>query len=218
MNHSIVMPDKPGSRAASTAQHSRSYSAREGSSMIAFENDQRVQVVDFCYPDEGEDEEAPVVRDSWTDAPLYEKCQRRLASIPSERDTTALILSKRLTVLQAALAEAVTRQDYDAICKFAMKAKGTAERLAAEERRYNAPGVRETFGDLLLIDDADRTKVVIQFSTQPDLETRKWVRICGFAAEGDGVTFSRRRTFRRGANVALEQGRICVNRIEGSRV
>ena len=186
--------------------------------MIAFENDQRVQVVDFCYPDDGEEEGAPVVRDSWTDAPLYEKCKKRLASIPSERDTTALILSKRLTILQAALAEAVARQDYDAISKFAMKAKGTSDRLAAEERRYNAPGVREIYGDLLLLDDADRAKVVIQFSTPPDLETRKWVRICGFSAEGDGVTFSRRRTFKRGENVALAQGRICVNRIEGSRV
>ena len=185
--------------------------------MIAFENDQRVQVVDFCYPDDGEEEEPAAVRDTWTDAPIYEKCKKRLASIPSERDTTVLILSKRLTILQAALAEAVARQDYDAICKFAMKAKGTAERLAAEERRYNAPGVRETFGDLLLIDDAERTKVVIQFSTPPDLEMRKWVRICGFSADGDGVTFSRRRTFRRGANIALDQGRICVNRIVEGR-
>ena len=185
--------------------------------MIAFENDQRVQVVDFCYPDDGEEEDTPVVRDSWTDAPLYEKCKKRLASIPSERDTTVLILSKRLTILQAAIAEAVARQDFDTLCKLALKAKGTSDRLAAEERRYNAPGVRETFGDLLLIDDADRAKVVIQFSTQPDLETRKWVRICGFAAEGDGVTFSRRRTFRRGVNVALEQGRICVNRIVEGR-
>ena len=186
--------------------------------MIAFENDQRVQVVDFCYPDDGEEEDAPVVRDSWTDAPLYEKCKKRLASIPSERDTTALILSKRLTILQAALAEAVSRQDYETLLRLAVKAKGTAERLAEEERRYNAPGLREVHGDLLLLDDPDRAKVVIQFSTPPDLETSRWVRICGFRAEGDGVTFSRRRTFKRGENVALAQGRICVNRIEGSRV
>ena len=33
--------------------------------------------------------------------------------------------------------------------------------------------MRETFGDLLLIDDAERTKVVIQFSMQPDADTRK---------------------------------------------
>ena len=186
--------------------------------MIAFDNDERVLVVDFCYPDDGEEEEPVAVRDTWTAVPLYEKCQQRLASIPSERDTTALILSKRLTVLQAALAEAVARQDFDTLLRLALKAKGTAERLAEEEQRYHAPGLREAYGDLLLIDDADRAKVVLQFSTPPDADTRRWVRICGFSADGDGVTFSRRRTFKRGENVALAQGRICVNRIEGSRV
>ena len=186
--------------------------------MIAFDNHERVQVVDFCYPDDGEEEEPVAVRDTWTDAPLYEKCQRRLASIPSERDSSIPILSKRLTVLQSALAEAVARMDYNTLLKLTLKAKGTAERLAEEEQRYNAPGVREIHGNLLLIDDADRAKVVIQFSMPPDADTRRWVRICGFSADGDGVTFSRRRTFKRGENVALAQGRICVNRIEGSRV
>ena len=44
--------------------------------------------------------------------------------------------------------------------------------------------------------------------------TRRWLQICGFFSGGDGgVTYWRKRTFRRGENIALDNARHCVGKI-----
>ena len=42
-------------------------------------------------------------------------------------------------------------------------------------------------------------------------------KICGFFGRGDGATFWRRRTFRRGENIALDRARHCVEHIVEKR-
>ena len=73
-----------------------------------FENDACVPTVDFQYPEDG-DAEPVVTRDRWTDAPLYEKCQRRFASVSRDPDLLFPMLEMRLTVLREAITEAVKR-------------------------------------------------------------------------------------------------------------
>jgi hypothetical protein len=74
-----------------------------------FENDACVPTVDFEYPEDG-DAEPVVTRDRWTDAPLYEKCQRRFAEVPHDPDLLFPMLEMRLTVLRDAIREANARQ------------------------------------------------------------------------------------------------------------
>jgi len=45
--------------------------------------------------------------------------------------------------------------------------------------------------------------VVVHFAKAVDRGTRRWMQMCGFHGSGDGATFWRRRTFRRGENMGL---------------
>ena len=171
-----------------------------------------VPTTQFQYPDDGESEKS-VVRDQWRSEPLYRKCQRRFAPVASGDVMTMPLLDKRLDVLQFALREAVEQMDVGVICRLADKLRGTSERLEAEKIAESSPGTRELHGDIVIHDDAGRSKVVIQFSKPVDQGTRRWVQMCGFFGSGDGATFWRRRTFRRGENMALERAQHCVGRI-----
>ena len=175
-----------------------------------------VPTVEFTYPDEG-DEPASVVRDQWREAPLVTKCQQRFAVVPSGDVMTMPLLDKRLEVLRYALREAVEQMDFSVIHQLAEKAIATADRIAAEQLAANAPGLRERIEDIVIHDDADSGKVVIHFAEPLDHRNRRWLRICGFCGSGDGVTYWRKRTFRRGENMALDRARHCVQRVVDHR-
>jgi hypothetical protein len=175
-----------------------------------------VPTVDFEYPEDG-DHEPTVVRDQWRDEPLSAKCQRRFARVPSGELMTMPLLDKRLDVLQYALREAVEAMDVPTIWKLAEKARATAERIATERLAEATPSTREVIGDILVLDDADRGKVILHFPTPISQRERRWLQICGFISGGDGMTYWRRRTFRRGENMALERARHCAQRIMEER-
>ena len=177
-----------------------------------FENDACVPAVDFEYPEDG-DAEPVVTRDRWTDAPLYEKCQRRFASVSRDPDLLFPMLEMRMTVLREAITEAVKQMDFDAVGSLSRKACATAERIKEEELRYGNPGGSERHGDIVIVDDAGRGKVILQFPRALTGQSKRWVRVCGFTSTGDGTTFWRVRTFRRGENTALESARLCVREI-----
>lgn len=195
-------PDKSGSRAASTA-HLEEFGVESGAV---------VPTVDFAYPDE-DDEPAPRVRDDWRSDSALTKCQRRFAPIHSGHVLTTPLLDKRLEVLKFALRDAVEQMDVAAIHRLAGKAVSTAERIATEQLAGATPGLREIHDGIVIHDDADRSKVLIQLSTAADAGTRRWLKMCGFSGSGDGATYWRRRTFRRGENIALDHARHCVERI-----
>ena len=169
-------------------------------------------VVEFQYRDEG-DEPAPVVRDEWVEAPLAVKCQQRFAVVPSNDVMTMPRLDKRLEVLSYALREAVERMDFNLIHQLAEKAIATRERIATEQLAASTPGLRERHGDIVIHDDAERGKVVVQFPERVDERTRRVLRIYGFSGSGDGATYWRKRTFRRGENMALDHARDLVERL-----
>jgi len=171
-----------------------------------------VPTTQFQYPEDGEPE-TPVVRDQWRNEPIFRKCQRRFAPVQSGDVMTRPLLDKRLDVLQYALKEAVEQWDVDAICRLADKLRGTNERITAEKIAEASPSTRELHGDIVIHDDAERGKVVIQFPKPASQETRRWVQMCGFFGSGDGATFWRKRTFRRGENMALDRARHCVSRV-----
>lgn len=124
-----------------------------------------VPVVDFLYPDEG-DEPAPVVRDPWRPAPLMTKCQQRFAVVPSHEVMTMPLLDKRLEVLPYALREAVEQMDFNLIYQLAEKAIATREPIATEQLAASTPGLRERHRDIVIHDDAERGKVVVQFARE----------------------------------------------------
>ena len=162
-----------------------------------------VPVVEFIYPDDG-DEPTPRVRDPFRKAPLAEKCQQRFAVVPSNDVMTMPLLDKRLEVLGYALKEAVARMDFHLIHRLAEKAIATSERIATEQLAASTPGVRERHEEIVIHDDAARGKVVVEFPERVDERTRRVLRIYGFCGSGDGATYWRRRTFRRGENTAME--------------
>lgn len=212
------MPAKSGSRAASTAHH---YS-NAGFGAETSDDDRRdgrinlVPTVDFTYPDE-DDEPAPRVHDAWRSEPALTKCQRRFAPIHSGHVLTAPLLDKRLEVLQFALRDAVEQMDVAAIHRLAGKARSTAQRIAAEQLAGATASSREIHGGIVIHDDAERHKVLIQLPTPADAGTRRWLKMCGFCGSGDGATYWRRRTFLRGENIALDHARHCVQRIVEKR-
>lgn len=214
-NTSIAKSDKPDSRAASTAQISYHSAAVEGYGIAEFGGGLE-PTVQFEYPDDG-DEPAPRVRDPWRAAPLLDKCQQRFAAVPSGAPLTMPLLDKRLEVLRYALREAVESMDLRAIHLLVEKAIATAERIAREQLAAATPTTRELHDDIVIHDDADAGRVRIQFPTFIDARTKRWLRICGFMGSGDGATFWRRRTFRRGENIALDHARHCVQRILTTR-
>ena len=177
---------------------------------------QCVPVAEFEYPDEG-DEPAPRVRDQWIEAPLVKKCQQRFAVVPSGDVMTMPLLDKRLDVLRYALREAVEQMDFDVIHQLVLKARTTMERIAAEQLAANTPEARERIEDIVIHDDAEGGKVVIHFAAPLEQRERRWLKICGFFGRGDGATFWRRRTFRRGENIALDRARHCVEHIVEKR-
>ena len=59
--------------------------------------------------------------------------------------------------------------------------------------------------------------VIHQLAEPLDHRNRRWLRICGFSGCGDGVTYWRKRTFRRGENMALDRARHCVQRVVDHR-
>jgi hypothetical protein len=174
-----------------------------------------VPTVDFQYPDEG-DAPAPVVRDAWTDAPLIEKCLRPFARA---RDPEAMpMLDKRLEVLRYALRQAVDQMDIATVLRLASKARATEQRIATEQLIKHTPGTRERHDDIVIEDNAERARVIVQFATRPENRVRRFLRMCGFFGGGDdGIIWWRRRTFRRGGNIALDHARYCVERIIQSR-
>ena len=175
-----------------------------------------VACVDFEYPEDGE-RETPVVRDQWRPAPMAEKCQQRFAVVPSNDVMTMPLLDKRLDVLRYALREAVEQMDFDVIHQLVLKARTTMERIAAEELAANTPEARERIGDIVIHDDAEGGKVVIHFAEPLEQRERRWLKICGLVGRGDGATFWRKRTFRRGENIALDRARHCVEHISDKR-
>jgi hypothetical protein len=178
--------------------------------MIAYENDAPVGTVDFVYPDDG-DAEPTTTRDRWKAAtPLHEKCRQRFAVVPRDRDMALPMLEMRLTVLGDAAREAAERADFDALARLCAKARGTAQRIKEEQLRYGHPGGIERHGSVVIVDDAERGKVILQFPAPVGAQIKRWVRICGFMGSGDAATFWRLRTFRREENIALETARLCV--------
>lgn len=175
-----------------------------------------VPTVQFEYPDDGEHEK-PIVRDQWVKAPLLEKCQQRFATVPSGEAMTMPLLDKRLEVLRYALRQAVEQMNLDTIGRLVIKAKATEQRIAVEKQAAETPGMRELHEDIVIHDDAERGKVVIHFPAAIDQRTRRWVKMCGFNGSGDGATFWRKRTFRRGDNIGLDTARHCVSRIVEDR-
>jgi hypothetical protein len=206
------MPGNTGSRAASTAPISHHAAVIEGRGAAEF-GGQIEPTVGFQYPDDEDDEPAPRVRDDWRNESVLAKCQRRFAPIHSGHVLTAPLLDKRLEVLRYALLDAVEQMDVAAICRLASKAHATAQRIAAEQLAGATPSSREIHGGIVIHDDADRGKVLIQFPRATDADTRRWLKMCGFSGSGDSATYWRRRTFRRGENIALEHARSCVERI-----
>ena len=212
-------PDNTGSRATRIAlsQHTTCIAGYGAETSDDDRRDGRVclvPTVDFNYPDEG-DEPAPRVRDDWRPAPLLEKCVRqRFACVPSGDVMTMPLLDKRLEVLRYALVEAVAQMDIEALCKLADKARATSVRIATEQLANSTPGTRERLGEIVIEDSAERGRVLITFPARPEQRTRRWLQICGFFSGGDGgVTYWRKRTFRRGENIALDNARHCVGRI-----
>ena len=182
--------------------------------MIAYENDAPVATVDFEYPDDG-DAEPAATRDRWnTTTPLHEKCRRRFASVPHDPDVALPMLEMRLAVLGDAAREAAEHGDFQTLTRLCLKARGTAQRIKEEQMRYGNPGGIERHGSVVIVDDAGRGKVVLQFPKPLPAQLKRWVRICGFTGCGDGATFWRFRTFRRDENVALETARLCVRELE----
>jgi hypothetical protein len=214
-------PDEAGSRATSIAQ--THYNRIAGVGAETSDDDRRdgrinlVPTVDFTYPDE-DDEPAPRVRDDWQPAPLLEKCSKqRFACVPSGDVMTMPLLDKRLEVLRYALREAVEQMDLSTIHRLAEKAIATAERIATEQLAASTPGLRERHEDLLIVDDAERAKVLVVFPERVDDRTRRVLRIYGFNGGGDGITYWRHRTFRRGENMALDRARDLVERLLDQR-
>ncbi|MEQ1862244.1 MAG: hypothetical protein ABMA13_20190 [Chthoniobacteraceae bacterium] len=182
---------------------------------IGFDDTTAVPTVDFRYPDEG-DEPAPVVRDQWREAPLLTKCQQRFATVHSGGVMTMPLLDKRLEVLRYALREAVETMNVATILRLAAKARATEQRIAAEQLAADTPGTRERHGDIVIEDSPERGRVIVQFHARPDLRERRLMKMCGFFGGDDG-TYWRRRTFRRGENIALDHARYCVERILEAR-
>ena len=126
---------------------------------------------------------------------------------------TMLLLDKRLEVLRYALREAVGQMDFNLIHQLAEKAIATRERIATEQIAASAPGLRERHGGIVIHDDAERGKVVVQFPDRVDERTRRGLKIYGFSGSGDGAAYWRKRTFRRGENLALDHARDLIERL-----
>jgi hypothetical protein len=183
--------------------------------MTGYENGAIVATCDFEYPDEG-DAPAPTVRDTWIDEPLALKCRRRSFATLSRRDDSFLDqINKRLEILSYALRDAVERMDLDAIFQLAQKAIRTRDRLATEQLARSTPPTRELHDDIVIHDDPELGRVIISLPKPPKEKARRWLRMCGFGNAGDGVTYTRRRTFLRGENITLETARDCVARLLG---
>ncbi len=180
--------------------------------MIAYENDAPVATVDFEYPDDG-DAEPTATRDRWSGKPLHEKCLQRFAAV---RDPEAALpmLEMRLAVLGDAAREAAERADFDTLARLCGKARATAQRIKEEQLRYGSPGGIERHGAVVIVDDAEQGKVVLQFPAPLSSQLKRWVKICGFTGCGDGATFWRMRTFQRDENIGLETARLCVREME----
>ena len=68
----------------------------------------------------------------------------------------------------------------------------------------------------MIEDSAERCRVIITFPERPEQRTRRWLQICGFlSGGGGGVAYWRKRTFRRGENIAVDHARHCVGKIVG---
>ena len=85
--------------------------------------------------------------------------------------------------------------DFNLIHHLAEKAIATPGRIATEQLAASTPGLRERHDDIVIHDDAERGKVVVQFPERVDERTRRVLKIYGFS--GDGATYWRKRTFRR---------------------
>ena len=98
---------------------------------------------------------------------------------------TMPLLDKRLEVLGYALREAVEQMDFNLIYQLAEKALATRERIATEQLAASTPGLRERHDDIVIHDDAERGKVIVQFIEHVDERTRRVLKIYGFSGSGD---------------------------------
>ena len=141
--------------------------------------------------------------------------RQRFACVPSGDVMTMPLLDKRLEVLRYALREAVEQMDIDRHSPARRrKPSPPRERIETEQLASSTPGTRERHGEIVIEDSAERGRVLITFPERPEQRTRRWLQICGFFSGGDGgVTYWRKRTFRRGENIALDNARHCVGKI-----
>jgi hypothetical protein len=194
----------------SARRHNEHAALVEGRGVEAFTP---VATVAFVYPDDGEIE-PPVVRDRWTGGSILQKCQRPFAPVPSGDALSRSMLDMRLSVLIAALRQAMEELDVAAICQLADKLRATSRRIEAENLAAKSPTRHEVHGDIVIVDDAERGKVLIQLPAHANRVARRLLRSSGFYGSGDGMNFWRRRIFRHGSNVALLFARSCVEQIQ----
>jgi hypothetical protein len=73
------------------------------------------------------------------------------------------------------------------IHRLAQKAIATTERIEREQLAAATPGLRERHEDIVIVDDAERGKVLVQFPKRVDERTRRVPKIYGFCGRGDGA-------------------------------
>jgi hypothetical protein len=112
----------------------------------------------------------------------------------------------------------VERMDLDAIYQLAQKAIRTRDRIRTHELARSTPPTREIHGEIVIHDDPDLGRVIISLAKPPTQNERHWLRMCGFGSAGDGITYTRRRTFLRGENITLDRARDWVERLLGGRL
>ena len=88
------------------------------------------------------------------------------------------MLEIRLAVLGGAAREAAEHGDFDTLARLCAKARGTARRIKEEQMRYGNPGGIERHGSVVIVGDAERGKVLLQFPSPLSVQLKRWVRIC----------------------------------------
>ena len=89
------------------------------------------------------------------------------------------------------------------------------KRIEVEQLAASTPGLCERHEDMVIVDDVERAKVLVQFPDRVDERTRRVLRIYGFNGCGDGITYWRHCTICRGENIVLDNARHCVGKVVG---
>ncbi len=159
-----------------------------------------VVLPDYCEPE-------PAVPRTLTRLPLLARCQRPFAKVWSGDLDALPMLHKRLEVLAYALREALDGGDFPTVRRLAGKAVATQRRLAEEAVADAFPTRIERRGSIVIHDDAERRKVLIQFPSPLPPHLRRKLQTRGFCGSGDRMTYWRKRTIRHGENVGLNAAR-----------